>query len=118
MEPIENKSNKSVFENEFYETYKGYQITCFQGILLWGGIAFFAYNFINSSRPRKTESLIAGVCLSIYLFILCSWNMNYFQVSDSYLRILKHNLFWRKKVYKLSDIQEIVFENRRNSVIV
>ncbi len=115
MESIENsriRNDTNLSDNEFYETYKGYQLTCFQGILLWGGISFFVYAYINSNKASKTEALIVSICFSIYLFILCSWNMNYFQVSDSYLRILKHNLFWRKKVYKFSDIQEIVFEQR------
>jgi hypothetical protein len=108
-------NKESLSDNDLYETYKGYQIISFQGILLWGGIAFFIYNYISSSRLRKTESLIVGICFSIYLFFLCSWQMNYFQVSENYLRILKHNLFWKKTVYKLSDIQEIVLQKRRNA---
>ena len=36
--------------------------------------------------------------------------MNYFELSDTFLLVRNHNLIWRKRFYRLSDIKEIVFE--------
>jgi hypothetical protein len=38
--------------------------------------------------------------------------MYYFEVSDNYLVIRNHNFFWIKKVYKIDQLKEIVFETR------
>jgi hypothetical protein len=38
--------------------------------------------------------------------------MNYFKVSQTFLVIKNHNLLWCTKAFRLSDIEEIVFETQ------
>jgi hypothetical protein len=102
----ENSRFENNSENDFYETYDGNQILSFQGVFLWVGVPFFEYVLIRSDN----YPFVFPICFFIFFYIFLSFQMSYFQVSENHLRILKHNLFWEKKVYKLFDIQEIVFE--------
>ena len=38
--------------------------------------------------------------------------MNYFSLTEDFLIIRKHNLFWIVIIYRLSEIKEIVFERQ------
>ncbi len=38
--------------------------------------------------------------------------MNYFQVSDNLFVVRNHNLFWKKKAYRITEIKEVVFETQ------
>jgi hypothetical protein len=104
--------DKSELDNEYYDTFKGNQFTSLRGILLWGAIGFFTYAVLTSKTTRKTASLIVYIFFSFLWFFLLSLTMNYFQVSQNYLVIKNHNLLWRRKAYRLSDIKEVTFETQ------
>ena len=38
--------------------------------------------------------------------------MNYFKLSVNFLVVKNHNFFWKKDIYRLKDIREVVFETR------
>jgi hypothetical protein len=38
--------------------------------------------------------------------------MFYFKCSENYFVVKNHNLLWKNKIYRLSDINEIVFETQ------
>ena len=104
--------DKDAVSSDFYETFKGNQITSLRGISLWGLIGFFVYMVVNSKRPAHIGGVLFVVGFSLFWFLAFSYQMHYFQVSDNYFLIRNHNLFWRKKVYNISDIKEIVFETQ------
>jgi len=43
---------------------------------------------------------------------LYSYQMHYFGVSRDYFVVKKHNFFWMKKLYRMDNIKEVVFETQ------
>jgi hypothetical protein len=97
---------------EFFETYKGSVITSLRGISLWGLIGFFGYMLLDNSKPIITGLIVFFFCFSIFWFLVHSYVMNYFQVSDNFFVVRNHNFFWTKKAYRIADIKEVVFETQ------
>jgi hypothetical protein len=104
--------DRDAVASEFYETFKGNQITSFRGICLWGLVGFFVYMVANSKRPVDLGGVLIISGFSIFWFLAFSYQMHYFKMSDNYFLICNHNLFWRKKAYNISCIEEIVFETQ------
>ena len=104
--------DKSELDSDYYDTFKGNQFTTLRGILLWGFIGFFTYTVLTSQKTHNTTSFLIYVIASIVWFLIHSLTMNYFEVSQNFLVIKNHNLLWRKKAYRLSDIKEITFETQ------
>lgn len=103
--------DKDAVVRDSYETYKGNQLTSYRGILLWGMIGCFIYMAIKKDSFQIGIVAILSV-ISFFLFIGFSNQMHYFQVSQNYFLIRNHNFFWKKKVYNIADIREIVFETQ------
>jgi hypothetical protein len=112
FEPTENQIDINSVNNDYYETYKGSVITSLRGISLWGTIGFFAYMLLNNSKPTTTGLLIGFFCFSFFWFLLHTYLMNYFQVSDNFFVVRNQNFFWTKKLYNIKDIKEVVFETQ------
>ena len=104
--------DKDAVASDFYETFKGNQLTSLRGISLWGLIGLFVYMVINNKRPVHIGSVLFVSGSSLFWFIGLSFQMHYFQVSDNYFLIRNHNFFWKKKAYNIADIKEIVFETQ------
>jgi len=104
--------DKNSVAGDFYETFKGNQFTSLRGISLWGLIGFFIYMVINNKRPVNIGGVLFVSSFSIFWFIIFSYQMHYFQVSDNYFLVRNHNFFWKKKAYNIADIKEIVFETQ------
>lgn len=102
-------NEKSELDNEVYDIYKGNQFLTVQGIILWGFTAFLL--FIALKVGVLPAFLFIAVFLSFFFYNL-SRQMNYFKLSDKFLVVKNHNLFWKKDVYGLSEIREVVFETR------
>jgi hypothetical protein len=49
--------------------------------------------------------IVLFICILIY-----SLSMYYFSITDEYLIIKNHILYWKKRVFRLIDIREIIFE--------
>lgn len=47
-----------------------------------------------------------------FWFVLQSWLMHYFGLTKDFLIVRNHNFIWKAKIYRLSDIKEIVFETQ------
>lgn len=99
--------NEIKFENK--ETFKGNQFTSLRGISLWGIIGLFLF-FVISSKSEPIGLLIFIAIFSSFWFIFNSWLMHYFELTNDYLVVKNHNFIWKVKIYRLSDIKEIVFE--------
>lgn len=104
--------DKNAVARDFYETFKGNQLTSLRGISLWGVVLIFAYMFLNDEKPHTPALTIFLFGFSAFWFFLHSHLMNYFQVSDNFFVVRNHNYFWKKRVYNIFDIEEIVFETR------
>ena len=102
--------DKDAVANDVYDSFKGNQLTSFTGIALWSLIIFFVYMILDSKRIYL-DRLFYVFCLSAFWFIGFSYQMDYFKVSDNYFLVRNHNLFWKRKIYNLSDIKEIIFES-------
>lgn len=100
--------NETVHEK--FVVYKGIQLLNFRGVLLCLIIGALLYASILSRwrwGPLVFLSLLGAVSM-----VAISWSFYYFEVSDNYLLVRNHNLFWIKKLYRLTDIKEIVFEQQ------
>jgi TM2 domain-containing membrane protein YozV len=110
---IENVSPTEMSEadNDFFETYKGNQLTNFRGIMIWFFVGLGLYNFIND-KFFNNMAIVTYCFLSLFIFFLLSWTMHYFMVGQKYLIVKNHNLLWIKKVYRLDNIEEVIFETQ------
>jgi hypothetical protein len=75
----------------------------------WGLVGFFAYMIIDHQVYYNLGFLAFFIVFAIFCFILFSYQLHYFEISDNYFLVRNHNLFWRKKVYHITDIKEIIF---------
>jgi len=94
--------------NEQFVVYKGSQFVNFYGILLWlimSGLLYVSILNIEHWRLVIFFILIFSVLVSRLV-----WFLHYVELSEHYIQIRNHNLFWTRKLYRLSDIQEVVFE--------
>ncbi len=106
-------------KNENFLFYKRFQLLNFRGIMLWMILAGLGYAAIkNISHPVGLIFISSFACLA---FFGLSYFLYYVGVSDNYLIVRNHNFFWVKKLYRLTDIKEVVFEQQDkwpNCVIV
>jgi hypothetical protein len=98
------------FENE--ETFKGNQFTSLRGISLWGLIGFFGFLLISKWQSPPLGLLIFFGAFGTFWFVLNSWLMHYFGLTKDYLIVRNHNFFWKVKIYRLTDIKEVVYETQ------
>lgn len=103
--------NNDLIKNDLYDTFKGNQFTSWSGISLWGIQCFIFYNFLKI-KHLTIPVILFGVLVSSSMYFIFSYHLHYFQVSDHHLLIRSHTLFWRKKIYNIADIEEIVFERK------
>lgn len=89
--------------------FKGTQLATFRGISLWVIILFFVALTIQYPGKATFFNLLI---LGSAVFFFNSWMMHYMVLSDTFLVIKNHNLLWRKKVYVLDQVKEVVFETR------
>lgn len=103
-------SNEIRFESE--ETFNGNQFTSLRGISLWGLIGFFAFMLLSKWQSPPIGQLIFFGAFGTFWFILHSWLMHYFGLTKDYLVVRNHNFIWKAKIYRLTDIKEVVFETQ------
>lgn len=98
-------------KNDLYNTFKGNQFTSWRGVWFWGVQGFILYNFLKL-KHLSTPAILFGILMSSSLYFIFSYHLHYFQVSDHHFLFRSHTLFWKKKIYNIADIEEIVFERR------
>ncbi len=101
------------FVNDFNgNKFNGNHFLTFNGIAFYGWFAFFAYLFII--KDNNPFSNITGLIILPILILsfpaLFSYQMHYFIVGQKFLIIKNTIWFWRKDIYQLSDIKEVVIE--------
>jgi hypothetical protein len=104
--------NTSDLEAEFFIGYKGHPLFTWHsfGFLLW--LVFFSRTFLagNLSFSNPVFIIMAFSCFFWYSTSISQ--MYYFDLSRNYLVIKNHLLPWKKKVYRVSSIKEIVLEKK------
>lgn len=102
------KIDKNTIQFEPEEHFKGSLFFSFRGIMLWGFIIFLGYLLFFKANSNSPFVFI-GI-LGLFWFVFHSWMMCYFGLTKKYLIVRNHHFIWWVKVYKFSDIHEIVYE--------
>jgi len=112
-----NKINRNAIRFEREETFKGNQFIYLRGIIFWGVIGFWIFAIFSWIERQILTSMILIIISvsSVGLFFGLSWTMNYFCLTKEYLIIRNHIFFWMVKIYRFSDIKEVVFEQEGRS---
>lgn len=93
-------------QNENFKNYKGSLFLSFRSMLILALIIFFGWMCFNNPPYGLVDFLFFGTFSIVILFIE-SFLTNYLAVSDNYLLVKNHLLFWKKRPYRLNDILEI-----------
>lgn len=93
---------------ETFTAYKGVQLYNYRGILLW--VIELALVYVAIINRTSNGALIFCLITALVSFLGFSYFMNYFELSDLFLSVRNDNLLWKKKLYRLDDIREVVFE--------
>lgn len=94
-------------DEEVEYSFRRNQFLSLRGLVLWGFIVMMATIIYRTPHPKGVMFLIPFM---LFWLVVYSLQMYYFQVTASYLIIRAENLFWIKRVYRLDDIEEVVFE--------
>lgn len=91
-------------------TYNGNPIFTLSGIMMWGlMVLFLVLPVINSTGNFSYKAYAFLLFLSLLLFLFFSRMYHYFEISQKYLQVKKYYFFWKKEVYEIKHIKEIVF---------
>ena len=103
-----NKSNAPDIESEQFKIYRNNQFFNFRSLMIWFLIVMIFCTSIKN--VDKLNGWLFSLVFAFIMFRLTAWFTYYFKTSDSFLVVRNHNAFWYKKIYLLSDIKEVVFE--------
>lgn len=104
------------------QTFSGYQLGSLHGFtawilpVIWLGTSLknmWAQGFEYHRSSILYPSLLLLLPISYLAFT--SLQLNYFQVSSRFLIVRTHNLFWIKRRFRFSDMEEIIFEQQGNT---
>lgn len=109
---LTNEISKNEIQFEIEETFKGNQFTSLRGISLWGLIGFFTFMLFSKWQSSPIGLLVFFGAFGTFWFILHSWLMHYFGLTKDHLIVRNHNFIWKAKIYRLTDIKEVVFETQ------
>ena len=109
-ETRDTDNDEVLFDTE--TIFKGNQFTSLRGISLWGVLGFLAFMLISKwNNPPIVMLIFFGIFGTGWL-VLHGWLMHYFGLAGEYLIIRNHVFLWKAKVYRLSNIKEVVFETQ------
>lgn len=112
IEPIIRPTISDI-QHEQFVRYNGSQFLNYRGVILWIVLGLLCYGIIITNHVWLVAFLI---CLGIIFFWWLSSFMCFFGVSDKYFIVRNPNLFWVKKIYRLGDIKEVVFEQQDSNM--
>lgn len=92
------------------QVFKGNQFTSFRGLTLWIVIFFSFFLIVITYQHASTETILALIIIVTFFFLFFSWMMNYIIITNDYLVIKNHNIWFWQNVFALEDIKEVVFE--------
>lgn len=104
--------NLNNIDNEFFITYKGNPIFSYRGFLMWGLILAIILLPLFSKKTIIIKELLFLIPLCVFWFILNSWMMHYFEISKNFFIVKNHYYFWKKDIYSIPNLKEVVFESQ------
>ncbi len=116
-EPIELKPIKEAPKVTFpgfvnyleMNKYSGNHFLSFNGIMIYGMIAFSIYVLLILDSPKYLGS-IAAFSMSGFFYGFMGYQLHYFYMDKNYLVVKNHVWPWVNHEYKIEDIKEVVFE--------
>lgn len=115
-ESIDKQHSATDFKNldrELFIPYKGHPVFSFRGILMWGLILFMLLMpFYLKPKPHWDISFLFLFGFSLFWFVFNSAMMNFFEISKNYFVVKNHYFFWKKRIYPISEIKEVVYEQQ------
>lgn len=106
---------------ETYTAYKGNPIFPFTGIIMWGFIFVFTILPVINSKGNFSFKAYSFLCLlTLSIVLLYSRMYYYFKISKKYIVIKNYYFFWKKDVFSISNIHEIVYKrhNRHSKKVI
>lgn len=107
-----HENDFSDVEKESFTTYKGNPVFSFNGIIMWGLILYFALMLIRSNKSINIKATLFFVIISVFWISIISCSMYYFEISKKFFVVKNHYFFWKKDIYFISNIREIVYERQ------
>jgi hypothetical protein len=104
--------NSNTIDSEFFQSYKGSSIFSFRGILIWRLLLSIILLPLLSKKNISSKGLLFLIPIGTFWFILNTWMMHYFEISKNFFVVKNHYFFWKKEIYTITDIKEIVFESQ------
>ncbi len=92
--------------------FNGNHFLSFNGLIFYGWLGFFTYLFITRD-PNLLNNIIGLIVLPFFIFsfpAMFSYQMHYFIVGQEYLTVKNTIWFWKRDIYLLTDIKEVVIE--------
>lgn len=99
---------------EAEESFKGNPLFTWQGIVFWVVMGMFAFVVIGSRFDLPVGALAFIGAASTYYAVFFTKILYYFGLTDSYLIVRNHHLFWFVRIYRFTDVKEVVFESLGN----
>ncbi|MEO0789117.1 MAG: hypothetical protein AAFY36_10655 [Bacteroidota bacterium] len=93
------------------EKFKGHVWASYRGILFFVVVVLMIGTLLDS---KDVISWFGFFVLLVFLplwFLLNTWLMHYFALNGKYLVIRNQLAFWRREVFEVSNIEEVVFES-------
>jgi hypothetical protein len=90
--------------------YKGIQWFTWRGLFLWTMVIMFMATLlvIEGNSSFFIKAFMVLVVLSF--FLLFSFFMNYFLITDDYIVVKNHNICWKSRIIAFKDIREVLIE--------
>lgn len=104
-------ADQYVSDNDAKE-FNGNHLFTFNGLFFYGWVIFIG--FIVSTKPQvfltNYGAIISISFATLVITGMLSYQMHYFKTTRQFLIVTNTIWFWRKDIYSLSDIREVVIE--------
>lgn len=103
-------ADRSTAASESFVYFNGYQLLCIDGITFWFFLTPLLLVLAKLIMIVNIGGVIGAIIFTAIWTLIFARRLYYFGLSADYFVVKMNNLFWYRKVYRLSDIHEIVFE--------
>ncbi|KYP15580.1 hypothetical protein [Flavihumibacter sp. CACIAM 22H1] len=103
---------KDTGKNELYENFKGNPVTSLRGLSIVTFCLLIGFALLTNSKPLSVVTILFFSGFTSGWIFLNAWMMHFFQVSAQYFVVRNHLYFWKRTVYDLNQVKEIVFETQ------
>ncbi len=92
--------------------FNGNHFLTFNGLVFYGWIVFFTHLILSSNKNplNSIAGLIAMPLVLLSIPALFSYQMHYFVIGQNLLVVKNTIWIWKKDIYQLTDIKEVVIE--------